>query len=499
MATRKKADGTLNEKLLQPDQDAPGAPRIAAMSQVGYTGLKITSKQILEEADRNWRMPQRIKTADEMCKDASIAGALFVYTAMLSRVPYKIVPPVGATPEEKERAKFVESCLKDMDTTWFETMSSILTNLKYGFSILEKQYKRRTKANSAYDDGLIGLKGLFPRTQATISGWIYSDDGRTLEGVEQSLANLEYPSRLNSILGSKVEIPAEKLMIFSTNKINNNVEGSPILKNAYTAWRMKRLVEDEEVKGVARDLSGLFKITMPAAYMDPNADSGKKNVFEEFKRVVRNVSTGEQSGMIIPSDVDPDTKKDLFTAELLSSAGAKAFDTTEIISRWDNRIMISLFADVLNVGNDGNGSGALVEGKTELIEIGIEYRLKEIASVVQAQLIKQLYQMNGWNTGRMAEFMFEKASKPTLDSLSKFIQRCAAVSAIEKDRKFFNMVREALGLDPFPDDEPVHEDELNDFTSRSGDGMGTSTGGLNGTAEEAPSEDQSSSNADNSE
>ena len=497
MATRKKADGTLNEKLLQPDEDAPGAPRIAAMSQVGYTGLKITSKQILEEADRNWRMPQRIKTADEMCKDASIAGALFVYTAMLSRVPYKIVPPVGATPEEKERAKFVESCLKDMDTTWFETMSSILTNLKYGFSILEKQYKRRTKANSAYDDGLIGLKGLFPRTQATISGWIYSDDGRTLEGVEQSLANLEYPSRLNSIIGSKVEIPAEKLMIYSTNKINNNVEGSPILKNAYTAWRMKRLVEDEEVKGVARDLSGLFKITMPAAYMDPNADSGKKEVYSEFKKVVRNVSTGEQSGLILPSDVDPDTKKDLFTAELMSSAGSKAFDTTEIISRWDNRVLIALFADILNVGNNGNDGGSLlVEGKTELVEIGIEYRLKEIASVINAGLVKQLYQLNGWNAQRICEFQFETVSKPTLDSVSKAVQRILAVSGVERDRAFLNMTREAFGLEPFPEDDPVHEEWLGEATSRAGDGMSEGLGGGTGKAD-GSSGDSSTSNSEN--
>lgn len=498
MATRKKADGALDEKLLKPDQDAPGAPRIAAMSQVGYTGLKVTSKQILEEADRNWRMPQRIKTADEMCKDASIAGALFVYTAMLSRVPYKIVPPVGATPEEKERAKFVESCLKDMDTPWFEVMSSVLTSLKYGFSILEKQYKRRTKDKSAYNDGLIGVKGLFPRSQATISGWIYSEDGRTLEGVEQSLSNLEYPSRLNSVIGSTVEIPADKLMIFSTNKINNNVEGSPILKNAYTAWRMKRMIEDEEVKGVARDLNGLFKITMPAAYMDPNADSGKKNVFEEFKRVVRNISVGEQSGLILPSDVDPDSKKELFTAALLSSAGAKAFDTTEIISRWDNRIMISLFADVLNVGNDGNGSGSLVEGKTELIEVGIEYRLKEIASVVQAQLIKQLYQMNGWNTGRICEFQFDTVSKPTLDSISKAVQRILAVSGVERDRAFLNMTREAFGLEPFPDDEPVHEDELGETTSRSGDGM--TEGMSNGTGKSnGKSGDSSAGNKENAE
>ena len=82
---------------------------------------------------------------------------------------------------------------------------------------------------------------------------------------------------------------------------------------------MKRCIEDEEVKGAARDPMGLFKIVMPAAYMSADADAGKQAIYNEFKRVVRNVARGEQDGLILPSDTDEASKKPLFDAELLSS------------------------------------------------------------------------------------------------------------------------------------------------------------------------------------
>ena len=493
------ADNKLDESLLQRDPDAQGMPRISGMSETGYSGLKVAAKQIYEESDKAWRMPQRIRTADEMAKDASIAAALQFYTVMLARVPWKVVPPVGATAEQKERAKFVESCLGDMDETWFQTIVAILSHLRYGFSALEKVYKRRTGGNSKYQDGLIGIKGLKPRAQSTITGWIYSDDGRELLGIEQNLGNIQYSERFTNLAQSgTIKIPREKIILFTTNPVNGNPEGVPLLKNAYTAWRMKRCIEDEEVKGAARDLTGLFKIVMPAAYMSADADAGKQAIYNEFKRVVRNVARGEQDGLILPSDTDEASKKPLFDAELMSSSGARAFDTSAIISRWDSRIMVSLFTDILNLGTDGTGSFALAEGKTELVEYGLQYRLKEIADALNQQLVPQLFKMNGWSDTDLPQIAFGDISKPSLDSISKAVQRICATSAVEKDRVFFNMTREAFGLQPFPDDEPVHEEWLNDFTSKSGSGM--TEGMSNGEGKSiGDSGDASAGNGENAE
>lgn len=488
----------LDVATLAKDPDAPGMPRISGMSEIGTPGLKVVGKQILEEPDKAFRMPNRIKTVQQMSTDATIAAALQFYTVMLARVPYKIVPPVGATPKQKEQAKFIASCFDDMDSSMFSTIVSILSYLRYGFSVHEKVYKVRRKGKSKYDDGLVGLAGLKPRAQSTLYGWEFSEDGREITAFVQTIQNIQYGERYSSGLSFKqpTPIPREKFLLFSACPENGNPEGTSILRGAYTAWRKKQEIEDDEVIGIARDLSGLFMLTVPSAYLDPNADEGKKAAAAEFKRVLRNVSKGEQSGILLPSDKDEVTKGNLFGAELLSSAGSKNHDTNEIINRWDSRILLSMFADILNVGNNGTGSLALVEGKTELVELGLRYRLEEIADVFNSDLIPQLFKMNGWTDADYPKFTFGGITKDSVETLSKFVQRVASVQCIERDREFLNFTREALGLTPYPENEPPNTELLGDSTSRSGDGMATGTVG-NGTAKTVSQVDTSAGNNEN--
>ena len=311
----------LDVAILAKDPDAPGIPRISGMSEIGTPGLKVVGKQILEEPDKAFRMPNRIKTVQQMSTDATIAAALQFYTVMLARVPYKIVPPVGATPKQKEQAKFIASCFDDMDSSMFSTIVSILSYLRYGFSVHEKVYKVRRKGKSKYDDGLVGLAGLKPRAQSTLYGWEFSEDGREITAFIQTANNIQYGDRYSNLAVFKqpTPIPREKFLLFSSCPENGNPEGTSILRGAYTSWKKKCEIEDQEVIGISRDLGGLLKLTVPAAYLDPNADAGKKAAADEFKRVLRNVSTGEQSGILLPSDKDEVTKGDLFGAELLTS------------------------------------------------------------------------------------------------------------------------------------------------------------------------------------
>lgn len=490
----------LDENLLARDEDAQGMPRISGFSEVGSPGLKVVGKTVLEEQDRAFRMPNRIKTVQRMASDATIAAALQFYTVMLARVPYKIVPPIGATPKQKEQAKFIASCFEDMDESMFSTLVSILSYLKYGFAVFEKVYKKRTKGKSKYDDGLVGIAGLKPRAQSTLSGWEFSPDGRKLTAFIQTIQGIQYGERYSNLVnfGQEITIPREKFMLFSASPESGNPEGTSILRGAYTSWLKKVEIENAELVGISRDLSGLFMLTLPSAYLDPNADAGKKQVAEEFKKVVRNVSKGEQSGILLPSDKDENTKGDLFGAELLSSTGSKNYDTNEIINRWDSRILLSMFADILNVGNNGTGSLALVEGKTELVELGLRYRLEEIADVFNSDLIPQLFKANGWTDTDYPKFTFGGITKESLEAISKWCQRVASVQCIEKDREFLNFIRTSIGLTPYADDEPVHEELLGDATSRSGDGMETGVLG-EGTAKKPNGTDKSSANSENKE
>lgn len=487
----------LDVALLAKEEDAPGVPRISGMSQISFPGLKVSSKQILEEDNKAWRMPQRIRTVNQMATYHAIAAALNFYITNIARTPYEFVGEADFTPEEKERVNFTKSVFEDMDTSFFNVLRNQLSYLKYGFAINEKVYKRRLKGKSKYNDGLIGIADLPVINQSTLSGWVFSEDGRKLLGIEQSTANLQYGARYTAVK-STINIPIEKLAILSSSPQNENPEGVSLLRGAYESWRKAVEIENQEIIGVARDLGGLLVLKAPAAYLDPNASESIKTAGDEMRKVLRNVSTGEQQGMLLPSDRD-DNKGEMFSAELLSSAGSKNYDTTDILNRIDSRMLVAMAADVVNVGTGSTGSLALVEGKTELAEMSLEYRHREIEDLYNNNIIPQLYQMNGWDPTRAAKLKFGNISKFSLDSLSKYIQRVSATGGIEKDRQFYNLTRTSIGLDPFPDDEPVHEDETGQDTSRSGDGLASATGGLNGTSDKAPGKDQSSSNNENGE
>ena len=495
---RAKTENSLDQSLLKPDESAQGAPRIAAFSEIGTTGLKIVQKQVLEDSRREWQMPTRIKTINSMCDDGYLSAAIdfFIYT--LGQVEWRVESPVGANAQQKERAKAVQTMMDDMDHSWFSFVVSLLSSVKYGFSIHEKVYKRRVKGNSKFDDGLVGWKKFPSRAQSTLYGWEFSDDGRDLTAFLQTLDNIQYSERYLNLApdGQPIRIPREKFMLFRTSPQNDNPEGRAALRAAYVAWKYKKFVEEEEAKGLGRDLGGLLNIKIPAAYMSPNADADKQAVFKEYQRAARNVSVGEQSCIITPSDLDQETKGKLFEVDLLTSQGGKSYDTNQIISRYTSQMLVALAADLLQLGTDATGSFALAGAKQDVVEMALTFRLKEIRDVLNSELITQTYKMNGWDDQVLPTFEFGEISKTDLESLGKFLQRVGAVSMIERDRGVLNVSRKALGLQPFSEEDPVHEEELPSFTSGAGkgmtSGMPSGTGDATGSAGNA-----SDTNSDN--
>ena len=485
----------LNTAELQPDVSTNAPPRIALGNQ-GYPGLKITSNQIQQESVRKLRMPFLINEIDEMKRDSAIASALTFYKMMIARCDWAVKAPIGSSETTKERAKFITSCINDMDESWFSTVQTFLSSIDYGFAINEMVFKRRTKNNSKYDDGLVGLKSLSPRAQQTHYEWDYTEDGRTLNGWWQSTRYLPVGNRYTSLAGKeKVFIPRNKFLLFRTSPENGNPEGSAALKAAWIAWRYKKAIEEEQMKGIARDLGGLLSLGIPARYMSPDASPAEKAVYEETKRYGRNVANGEQSCLVLPSDVDPETKTKMFSVDLMTSQGSRGYDTVKILGSLQSQILVTLFADLLQMGADGGGSFALSDNKKDLVEFAIEYRLKEIADVLNSELIPRLYEMNQWDKKEMPVFTHSNVTTTSLDEIGKFLQRTAATGLVEADRQILNIVRMAAGADPFPENEEPNEKYLTGSTSRSGDGM--EAGMSNGTGDSVDKQNSSDNNADN--
>jgi hypothetical protein len=484
------------QQELAPDPDNT-IPRLR-LSEVGTTGLQVYSKSIVEEANRLFRYPTFLKIVDEMKNNATISAALTGNRMMVGRVKWSVNPPVGADEKMLERTKFIETCMHDMEHTWDSFIADVISCIEYGFAVQEKVFRRRLKANgSKYNDGLVGWKKLPSRSQNTISGWVFSEDGRELVKLEQTISNIDsfQKSKLANPSTGKIEINRDKFLLFTCDSTRGNPEGRSLLKGCYTAYRQLQLIQEQRMIGVARDLGGIPKIGLPPKYMSPDASAEDKAVYDACKIMGENLTTGAQSSVVYPVMYDIETKQPLFTLELLESKGGKAFDTTEIIGQLEKDILRALFWDVLTLTGNTSDNFSTNQGRTNLTALHLGFRLKEIAEVINNDLVRQTFELNGWDAETLPTITFSDFDEIDLESFSKAVQRMAATGMLERDREIFDLIRIRLGVTEKGEGVPIGETTPD--TSRTGDSFNTATGGLDGTSNSVSTTDRSAANKDN--
>lgn len=452
---------TADSSALQPDTGSV-IPRMS-LGEQGVLGLKTAHKRIIEEAQAAFRYPGFISTVNEMRNNPTVGAAMNVYRMMMSRVQWDVEPPEGGSEVDKERAQVIESMMIDMEHSWSAFIESVIPYLEYGFAINEIVLRRRLKRNgSKYNDGLVGLKKLAPRSQDTISGWIFSDDGADLIAVEQSIRNIENPNRFTNRTNTNgmLEIDRNKFLLFSASANKGNPEGNSIYKNIYLAFKQLTLLQNQELLGIAKDVQGILKIGIPPRYLDPNASAQDKATLAAFQQIIDNYNAGTQRGLLVPLMADPETKQPLFDYSLLESKGLAKYDTEAVIKRLQGDILSALSVDILKLGADGTGSFSLAESKSSVLALAIDYRLKEIAEVLNSHLMRTLYEMNGWNTENMARFCYSDIEEVNLDDFSRAVQRIFSTNAVEMDRSVMNRVRILMGVEPLGEDVPIDKEAL---------------------------------------
>lgn len=339
-----------------------------------------------------WRRTVRL-----MLTDPVIAGMLRAITMLIRRAEFLMEPAKDGGNEAQEVADFVESCRHDMRGSWPDTLAKGLSFLPYGWSILEVVLKRRlgdgsmrqgVRVNqSAYDDGMIGWDEWAPRAQDTITRWVFDAWGHAV-AVEQQSPNLMGP----------VEIPLSRCLHFVADDYWGSPEGTSVLRAAYYDWDGIRKIKTTENIGIERDLAGLPVFRVPALLMDADAPPNVRAAYEEYKRIGTNLRRGDQSVVILPSDVAPDTKVPQYDLTLLSTGGQRQIDTSRVIRERTAQMTMSLLADFLTVGHEGSGSYALAQDKTKLFTISLSAWLDLIANVINRQAIAPLVRINGFDT-----------------------------------------------------------------------------------------------------
>ena len=400
--------------------------------EIGRVGQRRYGGIFYEEFLSELRGRKGAEVFTEMSNNDETIGAILFAIEMLVRQASWNVEPGGSTAKDREAAEFVKSCMDDMQQTWIDTISEILSFLTYGWSFHEIVYKRRmgrTKDNrtsSKYDDGLIGWMKLPIRSQETLYQWEY-DDQDNLIGMTQ----MPPPDF------GLITIPMTKAMLFRTRSRKDNPEGRSILRTAYRSWYFKRRIQEIEGIGIERDLAGLPVITTPEGMDIWDKDDEDMNAIRAgLEAMVKNIRRDSTEGLVLPFG---------YTFELTSTGGSWQFDTNSIIARYDTKISQTVLADFIQLGHESVGSFALSSDKTNLFSMAICAFLDIICQTFNSQGIPALIDINGDHFAGVTDYprlTHGDIEDVDLATMATFIKDMTSIGVIIPDESLEDYVRQ---------------------------------------------------------
>ena len=396
-------------------------------NELGSTGLNQTAGYIRDDFLAAWNGSQGMKTRREMKEnDPAVGAMLFTVDKMIRQVDMQT--EVADHPKGEEAADLFNSCTQEMEHTWEDFLSEVLSMLPYGFAPFEPVYQKR-------EDGRIGWAKIPLRAQTTIQRWDFADNGDIL-----GLWQLAPPSYRT------IYIPADRFVNFRTSSAKNNPEGASVLRNAFRPWFFKKKIEEYEAIGIERTVAGFPVFWHPPEWSTDNATPDELAAYQDLQEAVRRIRVDEQAGLCLPAIYD-DKGNLLMKFELVSSSGSVAnADTGAVIARKNMEILMTCLADFVLLGHEKSGSWALADSKTSIFALAIGAWMKSIAATINRTLIARLMTYNAIPPEAWPKVRFGDIETPDIDKLATALAKLIGATAITPDGTLENELRRILGL-----------------------------------------------------
>lgn len=468
-------DVTPTRKALDPYSDGSGGflpPELGYgmnFRDVGSYGLRQYSGWIREEFLPQLMGRQAVTVYREMLDNSSTIGAmLFAIQQSMRHVEWRVESVTSKNSDGDEWTEFANSLRLDMSHTWEDFIAEALSMLGYGFSVHEIVYKRRlgpdpmrtaklTRSesfgpnfeelpSSQFEDGRIGWRRLPIRGQDTILKWFFDQNGQVRGATQQPW------------LGTLIDIPIEKMLLFRPSAHKNNPEGRSVLRSAYRSYYfVKRLEEMEAI--LFERMAGFPVMYVPSQLMETATNgTGTDQVqaaqaLRMYKNIVTNCRIDEQMGAVLPSDtyVDADGRRSsvkMYEFELLTPQhGRSGVDVDKTITRHKIDMLMTTLCDFIYMGHEVRGTNNLGTVKVDMFYSAIEGWLDGITQVLNRYALPRIWAMNGLDRATMPQFRPDMPQRLDLDGLGNFIKNVAASGmALFPDEELEGYLRDAAGL-----------------------------------------------------
>jgi len=399
--------GKIEVKLAEDKNNKP------ILDEIGATGTNIFSGFITEEYNPKLKGSKAIDIYERMRKsDTQVRASLKICELPIRSAEATIqCGTENPTPQEEEQRVFIEDALFNrMTITWDDFLRQALLMLTFGFMTFEKVFK--------LEDGKIYWKKFAPRLPKTIKKWVQNENSIT--GVEQQAVK---DSRYIT-----VNIPIEKLLIFTNDKEGDNFEGTSILRSAYKNWWFKESLEQIDAIGIERQGVGVPHFQLP-----PDASEEEISKAEIIGESLR---ANEKAFLITPNT---------WKVEILGMAGNTVRDAGQSIERHNRAIMQNILAQFMELGKE-TGSYALSQDQSGLFLSALQSVAKYIEDTINNYAIKQLINYNFSNVRNYPVLRFSKLGDIDYSKIADAISKLSPQGFIKSDQEMENYLRRIMRL-----------------------------------------------------
>lgn len=380
------------------------------------------------------------QTYRDMKYDGIISGSMSFIKAVLSKGDFYIQPHSNATKEEIKTVEAINDSLNNSKGfTKKRILNQWLSLLDYGCSLSEVVAERK--------GGKFVFSAISPIHLTTVQRFEMKD------GMLQKLIlnKPENDGLLMDTSHTQEEVDGRKVLFIRLESDSDFPLGKSLLYGAYTAWRTKKILQEYEAIGVAKNLSGVLDIRVPSEYInkyysEPNSLEAiyVDNMLEQASML----HAGKGSYILTASDATDNGVK-RFEVTTIGNAQGQSYDVGAAIARYNSEIQLSLQTMVLSMGTEGGGSFALSDNSTYLMTLFIENVRATIASEFQSAL-KHLWELNAHNMEHLPHLSFEDVEPLDWDSFTKGWNRLLSSGGITPTEDLEAFLRES-GKAPMAD------------------------------------------------
>jgi hypothetical protein len=436
---REKSVGAIRQspRLAESQDVAPLERTSAALESMpsGLPGTPIFHGFLQDFGEYNSQLEglTAVRTYEKMRRsDAQVAATLLACELPIRAANWE-VRPASDSPADREVAAFVRDNLfggleytspsgVQVSQCWDDVLRNALLSLAFGAAAHEEIY--------AVDGDRVRLARLAPRLPLTFYRWVVDADGETL------LALNQYGYRNSNF--ESVEIPADRLAIFTFNQEGANFFGRSILRPAYMHWYIKHQLY--RIDAISGERNGLG---VPTIEQGPN---GSKEDREAAEQWVTQLAAHEKTGLSLPNGWK-------FT---LQGVQGTVRDLYNSIQHHNIEISRTALAFFMNLGQGARSSGnrSLSESQSDFFFLAIQATADHLARILTATSVKRLVDFN-WEVERYPVVTVSNLRARNFEQVLDALAKLAQARVVTPFPELAQFISRELGLPQPPVKTPV--------------------------------------------